>query len=197
VHLISSELWIRPSGAPAEVWHRDGGPAMLHVSEAISVKVQFFLNDLSDEDSGNLVIAPGSHRWDIRKGIAGHNALESKARVLTVKAGDVVVWYGHTYHRVQHNQSNSDRVSVILGYALLWTRPYDYDRADESFLRVATPLQSLMVSGAQSNFTRGQYYYPHDTEKRLALLEERVGPITGSLVPMFVSRARRRNVEVD
>jgi len=170
---------------------------MLYLSDAVSVKVQFFLSDLVDESSGNLVIAPGSHRWDIRKGFGGHKALESKARVLTVKAGDAVAWYGHTYHRVQPNQSNSDRVSIILGYALLWARPYDYDRPDESFLRLATPLQSLLVSGAQSEFTRGQYYYPHDREKRLALIEERVGPVVGSLIPMFVARTRRRSVQVD
>lgn len=187
IHLLSSEAWVRAVGAPPEPWHRDGGPLMRHMRDLVQVKVQFFLTDVEGRRNGNLTLIPGSHHWKMPARIRASPELDEQAKTLTVKAGDAVIWSGNMWHRVEPNAAEVDRVSVILAYGLLWVRPYDYDVLEESFLEAASPLQRLLLSHRPQGFERGQYFYPADTEHRVRLFEERVGPIAGDLTPTFVA----------
>lgn len=180
IHLLSSEVWVRPIGAQSLGWHRDGGPLMRHVQGTIQVKVQFFLTDCSEQASGNLILLSGSHRRRLPEQTISISSTDPKIVVLTPKAGDAVIWSGSTWHSVQSNLSSNDRVSIILAYGLLWLRPYDYDHVDEQVVSVATPLQALLLSGLVNDFERGMYYYPVDVKQRLTLFEEHLGPL-GSL----------------
>src|ERR1051326_6508422 len=68
LRLIGSEVFVRqPEPTPMLPFHTDGGPAMQMVSidqpaRALQLKVQFFLTDVSEPDSGNFSLVPGSHR---------------------------------------------------------------------------------------------------------------------------------------
>jgi hypothetical protein len=164
MHLISSELWIRPAGTDGEGWHHDGYPALPGTSDILQIKVQFFLTPVLDGKSGALLL---SSRWP-----STGDDHEDRAIAITAGSGDAIVWAGNLRHAVAPNLGTMDRVSVILGYAVLPLRPYDYDEADEGFLRGATPVQKLLVSGHIKRFFRGCYYKPGDESFRREILDQ-------------------------
>lgn len=164
MHLISSELWIRPAGIDGESWHHDGYPALPGTSDILLVKVQFFLTPVLDSKSGALLL---SGSWP-----SNGNDHADKAIAVTAGPGDAIVWAGNLRHAVAPNLGTTDRVSIILGYAALPLRPYDYDQADEGFLHGATPVQKLLVSGHIKRFFRGCYYKPGDESFRRKILDE-------------------------
>lgn len=180
IQLLGSEVWIRPREAEAIPWHRDGGFLMRHLHGLVEVKVQYFLSDVPAPESGNLVFARGSHRRvppdvdDVPRWISAQ-----RQEMLFPKAGDVAIWSAGTWHRVEPNQVVHERVSIILTYGLLWLRKYDYVGIDQMLARELTPLQSLLLADGMDPFVRGEYYFPSDVRRRVALFEGALGPLPG------------------
>jgi hypothetical protein len=165
MQLISSELWIRPVGVDGEGWHHDGSPALPPGVDILQIKVQFFLSPVRDGTSGTLLL---SSNWP-----AGADERKNGDSIpILANPGDAIVWAGNLRHAVAANFGTTDRVSVILGYARLPLRPYDYDEADESFMQSATAVQKLLVSANLRRFYRGCYYKPGDESFRRQILEE-------------------------
>jgi ectoine hydroxylase-related dioxygenase (phytanoyl-CoA dioxygenase family) len=188
VHLIASELWVRKAlGAGCgdldvvfdEAPHRDGGYLMHHLPVVLQVKAQFFLTDLPQRRMGNLGFIPGSHTWS---GIEGPGTEAPSVVVTSPKAGDVVLWTNRTFHCVEPNASDVDRVSVILTYSYAWAKPFDHDQADLSAASLsATPLQRLLLGVADVDFYRAMHYNPDHRHfrARVEALESALGPLDG------------------
>src|SRR5205823_11632605 len=73
IHMYHSHIDQHPAVAgPAEpvwAWHQDGGRQNVEIETEptrprLSVKVAYFLSDVSEPGRGNLLVVPGSHWWN-------------------------------------------------------------------------------------------------------------------------------------
>ena len=109
-------------------FHTDGGASLRHIlpsenSLPISFKVQFFLTDVTQPDSGNFTVIPGSHRHQFPNEGIDWDAASGKAVQILAKAGDAVLFPWSVWHGVVPNRSGRVRKSLFVRYAQLWCRP--------------------------------------------------------------------------
>jgi hypothetical protein len=118
---------------PVWGWHQDGGRQNLEIETQptrprLSVKVAYFLSDLSEPGRGNMVIVPGSHHRNVlprpehpELGFAHpHQAIE-----VCVKPGSAVIFDRRLWHSRSDNRSTVTRQAFFTGYTYRWIRPRD------------------------------------------------------------------------
>jgi ectoine hydroxylase-related dioxygenase (phytanoyl-CoA dioxygenase family) len=151
IQVAGTEAFFRyASHEPLLGLHTDGGPALQRIfpepaSNVIQLKVQFFLTDVSQPDSGNLVLVPGSHRVPFPVGAAEQHPLAERRRQVLARAGDCVIFPWAMWHGVAPNVVGATRVSVIVRYAQLWCRPVDPTGLDEQALQRLTPRRRRLL----------------------------------------------------
>jgi ectoine hydroxylase-related dioxygenase (phytanoyl-CoA dioxygenase family) len=169
----------------AEGAHRDGGFLMHHLPCVMQVKVQFFLTPLHSRRMGNIGFIRKSHLWTGLPDSLPPEQLERDRFVVTASAGDAVLWTNRTLHFVEGNDSGYDRMSVILTYSPIWSRPFDYVAAPEHVLEQFGPLQRLLVGADGREFCRAKYYNPPSDYYRryISSLTEALGPLSDCFEP--------------
>ena len=146
IYLYHSHLDVTPP-ADAEAltwrvaWHQDS----MRVNDEIesrprprlSLKVGFYLTDVSEPDRGNTLIVPGSHLKDEIDCAADGVANPQGAEPLCVKQGSAVLIDRRIWHSRSPNLSAETRKVVWYGYSYRWLRAKDemtvahlYDRLD-------------------------------------------------------------------
>jgi ectoine hydroxylase len=130
--VMSTEAIIRTRSDDDPVrWHEDGPNCPPYRSLAtppptLQVKIGYFLNDITTEDSGNLVVIPQSHRLpqgpprDLPHGTRAPGAVAIKAT-----AGTAVIFHSAMWHCVLPNNTDSPRESLYYGYCLPWMARFD------------------------------------------------------------------------
>jgi len=130
--IMSTEAIVRTEADDDPVrWHEDGPNcpsyrSLANPAPTCQVKIGYFLNDVSSEDSGNLVVMPKSHLLpygppsDLPLGALADGALQIRA-----KAGTAVIFHSALWHCVQPNSSKAARKSLYYGYCLPWMAPFD------------------------------------------------------------------------
>ncbi|HXY93588.1 MAG TPA: phytanoyl-CoA dioxygenase family protein [Acidimicrobiia bacterium] len=154
-------------------WHRDGGRQnfeldALQVAPRVSVKIGYFLSDLSVPGRGNLAVVPGSHRRrHLPRRRRPDDEWETPAGAIEVLVdpGDAVLFDRRLYHSRAHNHSHRTRRALFLAYTYRWVRARDDYPIDEtsSWFRRLTPVrQQLLGAGtdAQSFWGLGNDRYP-------------------------------------
>jgi ectoine hydroxylase-related dioxygenase (phytanoyl-CoA dioxygenase family) len=117
-----------PAGAApgAYAWHRDNNRMNreLDVDDQprISLKVAYFLTDVSEPARGNLCVVPGSHRVH-RSELPDPAETPDGAVEITAAAGDALVFDRRLWHAASTNTSGQARVALFYGYAYRWVRP--------------------------------------------------------------------------
>lgn len=107
-----------PSDVPLPwMWHQDGGVVNRDLEGTprprLSVKVAYFLTDVSEPGRGNFVLLPGSHRANaIERPPDDDNALPG-ARPLLASAGDAVVFDRRVWHMRSPNRSTLTRKALF------------------------------------------------------------------------------------
>jgi ectoine hydroxylase len=132
IHMYHSHVDVHPpvGGAGPEPWrwHQDGGRQNLELETdprpRLSVKVAFFLTDVSEPDRGNLLVLPGSHR---RNRLPGRELGLRPTGAVPVLAepGTAVVFDRRLWHARSDNRSAVTRKVIFLGYTYRWIRPRD------------------------------------------------------------------------
>ena len=185
LYLVASEVFVRsPRSTPMIRFHTDGGPAMQQISvdpsgQALSAKVQFFLTDLSEPDSGNLMVVDGSHRQrpaarDPHCWVQEANVLLDQgqpppnSRQILAKPGDAVIFPYSLWHAVAPNRSGRTRKSVILRYGQLWHRPFDHTTHPAALLDQLTARQRRIVGDLGTQSRSKDFYKPADQLRILA-----------------------------
>ncbi|HKS98578.1 MAG TPA: phytanoyl-CoA dioxygenase family protein [Rugosimonospora sp.] len=131
VHIYHSHLDIHPGlRVPKPAWwhwHQDGGRMNRELETdprpRMSVKLAFWLSDVSAAGRGNLTLIPGSHRvnWlpgPPRRDIPWPQPVD--ALQVRVNAGDVVLFDRRIWHARSDNHSPVTRKVVFLGYTYRW-----------------------------------------------------------------------------
>ena len=114
-------------------WHQDGGRQNVEIETEptrprLSVKVAYFLSDVSEPGRGNLLVVPGSHWWNrIPRPSSGAVSFEHPdgAIPLCVRPGTAVLFDRRLWHSRSDNTSDITRKALFLAYTYRWIRPRD------------------------------------------------------------------------
>jgi ectoine hydroxylase-related dioxygenase (phytanoyl-CoA dioxygenase family) len=185
LQILGTEIFVRRPGAGAEPlveWHADGGPAMSGFLPSsghplLQMKVQFFLTDISDFDSGNFMLVPGSHRTPFPINEPPSASPPAGAVQLRVRAGDALLFPWSLWHAVAPNRSGRARKSVTLRYGPMWSRPYDYERLPPEVLARMTPRRRRLFGDMGDGAHPSSYFYPDPQEQLQLMLDDENKPI--------------------
>jgi hypothetical protein len=134
LHVYHSHLDVHPPAdprsGPAWGWHQDGGRLNLDLETdprpRISLKVAYWLTDLSEPGRGNIQVLPGSHLDNrLARPSEGGSSTPPGAVELLARAGDAVVFDRRLWHSRTVNRSTRTRRALFLAYAPRWLRPRD------------------------------------------------------------------------
>jgi ectoine hydroxylase len=143
-------------------WHQDGGRQNLDLDSdprpRMSLKVAFWLSDLSEPGRGNVLVVPGSHESNtLPRPDRPELGFDPPAGAEPVLAspGDALVFDRRLWHSRSDNLSEHTRRVVFLAYSFRWVRPRDelgIDPSSERF-RSLTPVRRQLL---------GEPASPHD-----------------------------------
>ena len=152
-------------------WHRDGGAINTDVpppAPLLSIKVGFYLSDLSEPGCGQTYIIGGSHKSG--EPLPDNHDLPSTAVPVCVKPGTAVIFDRRMIHSIRSlNNSPITRKAIFIQYAFRWLSPVDAMTV-ESLRDRCSParLQLLGLSAAYRTIDgaegRSGRYYPTDLD---------------------------------
>lgn len=164
IHMYHCHLDVTPplaASAPRSgwAWHQDGGRQNLELDGSprprLSLKVAYWLSDLSEPERGNLLVIPGSH---VRNGLArptpdavDHDPPAGAIPILAVP-GDALIFDRRLWHSRSDNRSTITRRAVFLAYTYRWIRPrdrLDIGPHDPRFAGLAPVRQQLLGATAE------------------------------------------------
>jgi ectoine hydroxylase len=146
---------------PVWAWHQDGGRQNLEIETEstrprLSVKIGYFLSDVSEPGRGNFLVIPGSHRLNRLPRpdrLDGSFEPPAGATPLLVEAGDAVVFDRRLWHSRSDNLSAVTRKAFFLGYTFRWIRPrdeYPIDWSAEPYRSLSPVRRQLLGWGADA-----------------------------------------------
>jgi len=161
VHLYHSHLDVHPPlPAPKPfryMWHQDGGRANRELETdprpRLSVKLAYWLSDVSEPGRGNLKLVPGSHLRNWVQGPPGPDVEwpdPEGAIEVCVSPGDVVCFDRRLWHARSDNHSQVTRKAIFLGYTLRWLAIRDENEAllaDAAFTGPLSPVRKQLLGG--------------------------------------------------
>ncbi len=128
-------------------WHQDGGrpvPEMERPQPRLSLKVGFWLSDVSEPEHGGIRVIPGSHKRDRPPERSPGNEFDDSVQV-QVEAGTAVLFDRRMWHSRGINTSDITRKVLFLGYSYRWLRGLDYNLIDDEILQKCDPIRRQLL----------------------------------------------------
>jgi len=173
IHVYHSHLDVHPPilvSMPFRFeWHQDGGRQNREIETnprpRLSVKLAYWLSDVSEPGRGNLKLVPGSHVVNSidgppRRDIQWHDP--EGAIEVTAEPGDAVFFDRRIWHTRSRNRSQRTRKAVFFGYTYRWIAIRDElapVRASDWLGRL-TPVQQQLLGAAED--PGGDHAWGHD-----------------------------------
>ena len=170
IHLYHCHLDVTPPRAqarrpPAWGWHQDGGRQNLDLDTdprpRMSLKVAFWLSDVSVPGRGNILVLPGSHERNTLPGPTvrswGFDPPAGAEPVLATP-GDALVFDRRLWHSRSDNLSDHTRRVIFLAYTFRWVRPRDHlgiDPSSERFRALSRVRRQLLGEPADPHHQWG------------------------------------------
>lgn len=163
-------------------WHQDSGQLNNDLETdprpRISVKVAYFLTDVSEPGRGNFWVVPGSHlRNRIELPPGGRGQPEGAVPVLA-EPGDAVVFDRRLWHSATPNYSDITRKVLFYGYGYRWLHARDEMIYPPEWFEQADPIMRQMLGFSSSNHGRTSPS-PEDVPLR-AWMEEHASQLAGA-----------------
>ena len=160
IYLYHAHLIVTgPNGEPENNrtfgWHQDSGRVNKemesHPRPRLSLKIAYFLSDVSEPGRGNFWVVPGSHlKDDIERPTDGNGQLEGAVPVLA-KPGTAVFFDRRLWHAASPNWSDITRKVLFYGYGYRWIRTKD-DMTVESLWEQSDPIRRQLLGwGVNAN----------------------------------------------
>lgn len=160
IYLYHSHMDATPPANPDTTtwnvaWHQDSmrvnDEIEIHPRPRLSLKVGFYLTDVSLPDRGNTLIVPGSHMKDEidlpQDGVSNPEGAEP----LCVKAGSAVLVDRRIWHSRSMNTSELTRKVLWYGYSYRWLQPKDEMTVEHLLPKVDPIRRQLLGGGASAN----------------------------------------------
>jgi hypothetical protein len=163
IHIYHCHLDVTPPRAalperPTWGWHQDGGRQNLEIDgdprARLSLKVCYWLSDLTEPGRGNMLVIPGSHERNVLSRPdprACHSEQPADAVAVLADPGDALIFDRRLWHSRSHNQSSVTRKAIFLAYTYRWIRPrdkLDLDHSDPRFARLSPVRRQLLDAPA-------------------------------------------------
>jgi ectoine hydroxylase len=158
---------------PVWGWHQDGGRQNLEIETEptrprLSVKLAYWLSDVSQPGRGNFMVVPGSHvRNRIPRPEHPELGFENPPGAIQVTAnpGDAVLFDRRLWHSRSDNLSDITRKAFFTGYTYRWIRTrddYPIDWESEPFRSLSPVRKQLLGWGkdAMSFWALGTDTFP-------------------------------------
>ena len=134
-------------------WHPDlsgkelfEGPSLDGRLPFMEIKVFYVFSDLSESNSGNLWLMPGSHKRPLQEWREMRGKLDlSEAVELRLKPGAAVLWRTATWHCVGPNLSDKTRKIMHVGYHYRWLRPADFIQQSPELVAKSSPIRKQLL----------------------------------------------------
>jgi ectoine hydroxylase-related dioxygenase (phytanoyl-CoA dioxygenase family) len=134
-------------------WHQDSmrvnDEIETHPRPRLSLKVGYYLTDVTESDRGNTLVVPGSHLKDEvdlpQDGVSN----PAGSQPLCVKAGSAVLLDRRTWHSRSMNTSRLTRKVVWYGYSYRWLKPKDAMTVADLLPKV-DPIKQQLLGGCLS-----------------------------------------------
>jgi ectoine hydroxylase len=154
-------------------WHQDGGRQNREIETdprpLLSVKLGFWLSDVSEKGRGNLKVIPGSHKMNWYPGPPNRQTEwpePADAIEVQVNAGDVIFFDRRIWHARSDNYSDVTRKVVFVGYTYRWIQIRDEvaDLPNQPWWADTTPVQRQLLGGIGVGDGDHQWgHYPETT----------------------------------
>lgn len=143
-------------------WHQDSGRVNAeiesHPRPRLSIKVAYFLSDVSVPDRGNFWVVPGSHLDDNLERPTDGMGQPEGAIPICVRPGTAVFFDRRLWHTASPNWSNVTRKVLFYGYGYRWLRTKD-DMTVQTLWEKSDPVRrQLLGDGLNCN----GHYSPTD-----------------------------------
>ena len=179
IYSYTAHMDIRPPLPEEEwlEWHQDSARVNVELKTSVgprlSLKVAYFLSDMSEPGRGNFLIIPGSHlSSEIPSSFSevgrdprliGADGMPDEAIPICVKPGTAVFFDRRMWHSRSPNHSDVTRKAIFYGYGYRWIRPktvgvtierlYEHEGCD--------PIRKQLLGDASSENGR---YSPKDED---------------------------------
>jgi len=136
------------------MWHQDGGvqnrDLETHPRPRMSVKVAYFLSDVSEPGRGNFSVIPGSHVRDVIERPADDDNDLSGAVPVLARPGTAVLFDRRLWHMRGENRSSLVRRALFLAYTYRWVRARDDIRIPPEHFGAITPVRAQLLGAGSS-----------------------------------------------
>jgi len=160
IHIYHSHVDVHPHIATPKPfhweWHQDGGRQNRELETdprpRMSVKLAFWLSDVSGTGRGNFTILPGSTKTNWLNGPPSRDVewpQPEGAMQVTAKPGDVVVFDRRIWHARSNNYSQFTRMGAFFGYTYRWVRGRDEvdELPNQPWWGDLNPVQQQLLGG--------------------------------------------------
>ncbi|MEV0645689.1 phytanoyl-CoA dioxygenase family protein [Phytomonospora sp. NPDC050363] len=175
VHVYHSHLDKHPPipgrRPPRFEWHQDGGRQNRELETdprpRLSVKLAYWLSDVSEPGRGNLKVIPGSHKANWIDGPPKRDMEwpdPPGAIEVTADAGDVIFFDRRIWHARSDNYSDVTRKVVFFGYTPRWITVRDEvkDLPNQPWWNDLDPVQQQLLDGISDNGDHHWGHWPKD-----------------------------------
>ncbi len=144
--------------------HTDGGQALAQIrvtetSLPLALKAIYLLTDVSEPDSGNFTVFPGSHLRAFPVDVKPRVSPQTPGAVqLMGKAGDCYLFPHSLWHGPSPNLSGRARKVLLYNYCQLFVRAYDFETVSDVKER-CSPRQRRLLGDLGYDFRPGSYFY--------------------------------------
>ena len=169
IYCYHTHMIVNPPSATDAVskfgFHRDSGRANFELggdsrtdpldtpSARLSVKIAYWLSDLSRPGRANLYVVPGSHR-DNRPSIPRDGSASSAAVPVIANPGDATIFDRRLWHSSSRNESTYTRKALFYGYGYRWIRPKDDMTIDAAVMAKNDPIRRQLLGASPDNNRR-------------------------------------------
>ena len=168
LQIMGTQIYVRhPDEKQLMGFHTDAGPSLQRIhphpnSLPLQFKIQFFLTDLSHQNSANFMCVPGSHKRPFSNNNSVGAEYPDGAIQVIAEAGDAVIFPWALWHAVGPNHTDIIRKSVTFRYGQMWSRPYDYDSLPKDVLSRMTPRRKRLFGFMGEDYHPTDYFKPKD-----------------------------------
>lgn len=160
IYLYHSHLDVTPTeNVTAQqwsvAWHQDSMRVNDELESVprprLSLKVGYYLTDVSESDRGNTLVVPGSHLAnEIECPQDGYSSPEGAIPVCA-PAGSAVLLDRRTWHSRSANRSHIARKVIWYGYSYRWLRPKDAMTVEHLYSQLDPIRRQLLGDGQSAN----------------------------------------------
>ncbi len=150
--LQSAWCTVMPAHGGQGTWHQDGSGAyefreLSYPLPLLQLRASYAITDQSQDNTGNMIMIPGSHRCPVPLPQAVRKATYASPiqHIIRVQRGSVLLFHNGVWHAPMPSHLDYDRYNMHFIYSPPWLRRADREASDPAWLARTTPLRAALA----------------------------------------------------